>query len=69
MYKGKLYLGALDGRLIALNASNGEVIWENNTLVGLEGSYTITGAPRVFDGKSLYRNGGAEYGVRGFFGI
>ena len=67
MYKGKLYLGALDGRLIALNASNGEVIWENNTLVGLEGSYTITGAPRVFDGKVFIGNGGAEYGVRGFF--
>ena len=67
MYKGKLYLGALDGRLIALDASNGEVIWEKNTVEGLEGSYTITGAPRVFDGKVFIGNGGAEYGVRGFF--
>jgi glucose dehydrogenase len=29
-------------------------------------NYTITGAPRVFDGKVLIGNGGAEYGARGF---
>ena len=29
-------------------------------------SYTITGAPRVFKGKVIIGNGGAEYGVRGY---
>jgi quinohemoprotein ethanol dehydrogenase len=29
-------------------------------------SYTITGAPRVIDGKVIIGNGGAEFGVRGF---
>ena len=28
--------------------------------------YTITGAPRVFNGKVLIGNGGAEIGVRGY---
>src|SRR6185369_820163 len=28
--------------------------------------YTITGAPRVFNGKVLIGNGGAELGVRGY---
>jgi quinohemoprotein ethanol dehydrogenase len=29
-------------------------------------AYSITGAPRVFDGKVVIGNGGADYGVRGF---
>lgn len=64
-YKGKLYLGALDGRLVALDAKNGSVIWEQQTFDPNE-DYTITGAPRVFDGKVVIGNGGAERGVRGF---
>tara|TARA_A100001015_G_scaffold5313_1_gene6720 strand:- start:456 stop:2660 length:2205 start_codon:yes stop_codon:yes gene_type:complete len=69
IYKGNVYVGTLDGRLISLNASNGKINWEVNTIkdFSYEWSYTITGAPRVFDGKVLIGNGGAEYGVRGFF--
>ncbi len=29
-------------------------------------AYTITGAPRVYDGKVIIGNGGAEQGVRGY---
>lgn len=65
LYKGKVYVGALDGRLIALNASTGEVIWEKVTLDQTK-NYTITGAPRVFKGNVIIGNGGAEYGVRGY---
>ena len=69
IYKGNVYIGVLDGRLISLDATNGKINWEVNTIkeFSSDWSYTITGAPRVFDGKVLIGNGGAEYGVRGFF--
>ena len=66
LWKGKVYVGAYDGRLIALDATTGKVIWEKDTLIDKEHSYTITGAPRVFNGKVLIGNGGAEYGARGY---
>jgi alcohol dehydrogenase (cytochrome c)/quinohemoprotein ethanol dehydrogenase len=61
----KLFFGTLDGRLIALDRDTGEVAWEKVT-VDQSKSYTITGAPRVIDGKVIIGNGGAEFGVRGF---
>ncbi len=64
-WKGKLYLGTLDGRLIAVDAATGKPVWEIMTVPAGE-NYTITGAPRVFDGRVLIGNGGAEYGARGF---
>ncbi len=61
----KLFLGTLDGRLIALNRDSGEVEWETVT-VDQSQSYTVTGAPRIIDGKVIIGNGGAEFGVRGY---
>ena len=60
-----LFLGTLDGRLVALDRDTGDVIWEKVT-VDRSQSYSITGAPRVIDGKVLIGNGGAEFGVRGY---
>jgi quinohemoprotein ethanol dehydrogenase len=60
-----LYLGTLDGRLIALDARTGRRLWEVNT-IDRSKPYTITGAPRVVKGKVLIGNGGGEYGVRGY---
>lgn len=65
VWEGRVYLGALDGRLIALDAATGEVEWSVAT-VDPKLPYTITGAPRVIRNKVLIGNGGAEYGVRGF---
>lgn len=65
LYKGMVYVGALDGRLIALDAATGQFNWEVVT-VDTTANYTITGAPRVVDGKVVIGNGGAEYGVRGY---
>lgn len=62
---GRVFIGTLDGRLIALNAASGELLWETLT-VDLAQSYSITGAPRVIDNIVVIGNGGAEYGVRGF---
>src|SRR5256885_2431674 len=66
IYKGKVFVGAYDGRLIALDAATGQKAWEKDTLIDKEHSYTITGAPRVFNGKVVIGNGGAEFGVRGY---
>ncbi len=60
-----LFLGTLDGRLVALDRDTGEVQWETVT-VDQEQSYTVTGAPRVINGKIIIGNGGAEFGVRGY---
>jgi quinohemoprotein ethanol dehydrogenase len=65
IYKGRVYVGVLDGRLAALDAATGELIWETVT-VDQDLPYTITGAPRVVDGKVIIGNGGAEFGVRGY---
>ena len=61
----RLFLGTLDGRLVALDRDSGEVLWEKVT-VDQSKSYTVTGAPRVIDGKVIIGNGGAEFGVRGY---
>ena len=66
VYKGKVFVGAYDGRLIALDAATGQMVWEKDTLIDKEHSYTITGAPRAFNGKVLIGQGGAEYGARGY---
>lgn len=66
VWEGKVYVGAFDGRLIALNAKTGKQLWSVDTRTDPERSYTITGAPRVVKGKVLIGNGGAEFGVRGY---
>lgn len=66
VYRGKVYVGALDGRLIALDAATGKVVWSVAT-TDASASYTITGAPRVVKGKVIIGNGGADiYQVRGY---
>jgi len=64
-WEGKVFVGTLDGRLVALDADSGEVVWSVATF-DPELKYTITGAPRVIKGQVMIGNGGAEYGVRGF---
>jgi quinohemoprotein ethanol dehydrogenase len=64
-WKGRLYLGTLDGRLIALDAASGKPAWEVMT-VPAGGRYTITGAPRVVKDMVLIGNGGGEMGMRGY---
>jgi quinohemoprotein ethanol dehydrogenase len=66
LHKGKVFVGAYDGRLIALDAVTGQKVWEKDTIIDHSHSYTITGAPRVANGKVIIGNGGAEYGVRGY---
>lgn len=62
---GRIFVGTIDGRLIALDAKSGKPLWSDVT-VDQSKPYTITGAPRVAKGLVLIGNGGAEYGVRGY---
>jgi len=65
VWRGKVFVGTLDGRLVALDAATGKPIWETLT-IDRNWRYTITAAPRVVKGKVLIGNGGAEMGVRGY---
>ncbi|MEQ6378105.1 PQQ-binding-like beta-propeller repeat protein [Bacillaceae bacterium S4-13-56] len=61
---GKVYVGLLDARLVALDQKTGEVVWETEVAQWEEG-YTITSAPLYYDGKVYTGVSGGEYGIRG----
>jgi quinohemoprotein ethanol dehydrogenase len=65
LYMGHVYVGTLDGRLIALDAKTGTPVWDVQT-TPKDGSYAITGAPRIAKGRVLIGNAGSEYPVRGY---
>jgi len=65
IYGDTIFAGIIDGRLVALDANTGDVKWSVVT-VDQDKPYTITGAPRIADGKVLIGNGGAELGTRGY---
>ena len=67
MYEGKIIAPAVDGRLRALDAASGKVLWETRVSPATM-PYTITMAPRVIKGgKIIVGVSGGEYGIRGFF--
>ena len=63
-WNGKIYVGTLDGRLVAIDASTGKQAW-STVVIDPRHRYSITGAPRVVKGKVLIGSSGAEFGVRG----
>ena len=65
-WQGKLFTGTQDGRLIALDAHSGKLLWSVQTLDKDSTGY-ITGAPRAFDGLVAIGFGGADVGAnRGY---
>ena len=65
-WKGSVFVGTGDGRLIAIDAKTGKQRWSTLTTDPEEPLY-ITGAPRVFNDKVVIGNGGTELGsVRGY---
>jgi quinohemoprotein ethanol dehydrogenase len=69
LFDGKVYVGTLDGRLIALDEHTGMPVWTALTTEGAPGNtkaYSITSAPRIAKGLVVIGSAGSEYGVRGF---
>jgi quinohemoprotein ethanol dehydrogenase len=67
LYKEKVIAPVVDGRLRALDAATGKLLWETRVSPETQ-PYTITMAPRVIKGgKVIIGVSGGEYGVRGFF--
>ena len=62
---GKVFMGTLDARLVALDAKTGNVLW-NVQIADPEKGYSETMAPTVIDNKVLIGTNGGEYGIRGF---
>jgi quinohemoprotein ethanol dehydrogenase len=65
LYRDKVYVGTIDGRLVALDRKTGAPVWSVQT-TPKDGPYAITGAPRIAGGKVVIGNAGSEYAVRGF---
>jgi quinohemoprotein ethanol dehydrogenase len=65
---GRVFVAALDGRLIAIDAKSGKRLWSTQTIDNPIGNYVITGAPRVAKGLVFIGNSGADLGVRGYMG-
>jgi quinohemoprotein ethanol dehydrogenase len=61
---GKVYVGQLDGRLVALDQKSGNTIWSTQAERWQDG-YTITAAPLYYDGMLIVGFAGGERAVRG----
>jgi alcohol dehydrogenase (cytochrome c) len=65
VYGNRVYMGRLDGRLVALDARDGKEVW-NIQVADNQRGYALTGAPIAVDGMVITGTSGAEYGVRGY---
>ncbi|MBS0613781.1 MAG: PQQ-dependent dehydrogenase, methanol/ethanol family [Proteobacteria bacterium] len=69
VWKGKVYVASVDGRLHALAAATGRKLWEADTIADHQAPYSSSGAPQVAGGVVLIGNSGADMtqgGVRGY---
>jgi alcohol dehydrogenase (cytochrome c) len=61
---GRIYIGRLDGKLLALDQNTGKEVWSVQAERWQEG-YTITSAPLYYEGMVITGFSGAEYLTRG----
>jgi len=66
VWRGKVYVAAVDGQLYALDAGTGAIVWRVRTIEDLSRSYTSTGAPYIAGNRVVIGNSGAEYDARGY---
>jgi len=75
VWDGKVYVGTLNGHVVALNAENGKPVWDVLTIPAYSmytssgerrAQYLIDGAPRVVKGEVIVGNGGGDSGMRGY---
>lgn len=64
MGEGKIFIGQLDSKLIALDQKTGQIVWWKQ-LEDPEIGYSLTAAPLYFDGKVIIGNAGGDLGTRG----
>ncbi|HTA37440.1 MAG TPA: PQQ-binding-like beta-propeller repeat protein [Candidatus Acidoferrales bacterium] len=62
---GKVYVVTLDDRLIALDATNGKVLW-NKTIADPRLGYSETMAPQIYKNQIIVGSAGGEWAIRGF---
>jgi quinohemoprotein ethanol dehydrogenase len=65
LYKGRVYAGLLDGRVVALDQETGKVVWQAQVLDNKDS--ILTSALRIVKGKVIVGSSGAEQAVRGQF--
>ena len=63
--EGKLFMGTIDAKLVALDAKTGKQLWETQ-IADPEKGYSETMVPAVVEGKVIIGTNGGEYGIRGF---
>ncbi|MGC1520379.1 MAG: PQQ-dependent dehydrogenase, methanol/ethanol family [Steroidobacteraceae bacterium] len=69
VWKGKVYVASVDGRLHALDAATGKKIWIADTIADHKLPYSSTGAPQIAGDVVVIGNSGADMGhtaVRGY---
>jgi quinohemoprotein ethanol dehydrogenase len=69
VWKGRVYVGALDGWLHAIDAKTGKRIWKVDTLIARDQHqpYTLPGAPLIAGNLIVIGNAGGDFkGVRGY---
>ena len=66
IYRGMVYVPVIDGRLQALDAETGRVVWEARVAYPQD-QYTLTMAPRIAKGKVIIGASGGDFVTRGFF--
>jgi quinohemoprotein ethanol dehydrogenase len=64
-WNGKIIYGTLDGRLVALDAKTGKPVWSIKSTPD-QRRYSITGAPRIANGKVFIGSAGGEFDARGY---
>ncbi len=66
VWKGRVYVAALDGMLYALHAATGAVLWKTDTIVDHKLGYSSTGAPQIAGQVVVIGNAGGEADARGY---
>jgi alcohol dehydrogenase (cytochrome c) len=61
---GKVFIGQLDGKVVALDQRTGHVVWTRQAVRWQDG-YSITAAPLYADGMVIVGASGGEFGTRG----
>jgi len=60
-----LFMGTIDGHLVAVDAKTGKQLWDK-TVVRPEAGYAFAAAPLVVKDKVIIGPAGGEYGISGF---